>query len=130
MIQHVKMGPKEDGWYAIAVRKSEVKMGMDIARFDGGLPSTRGGKETIWVIEDSLTKLAHFLPIKKCDITKFIIRLYVKKIGRMYGNLVTIVSDRDLIFMSCFFRGMQSAMRTKLNMSVEYHFSQTLLDIL
>lgn len=70
--------------------------------FVGGLPKTRGGKDTIWVVVDRLTKSAHFLPVRKSDNAEFLSRLYVREIVRIHGAPTTIVSDRDTIFMSQF----------------------------
>jgi len=37
------------------------EIGMD---FIVGLPRTRDGYDSIWVIVDRLTKVAHFIPVK------------------------------------------------------------------
>lgn len=68
--------------------------------FVGGLPRTRGNKGTVWVIVDRLTKSAHFFPVKKTDNAEFLSRVYVKEIVRLHGALMTIISDRDTIFIS------------------------------
>ena len=70
--------------------------------FVGGLPKTKGGKDTIWVIVDRLTKSAHFLPVKKSDNAEFLSRMYVREIVKIHGAPFTIVSDRDSIFVSQF----------------------------
>ena len=45
------------------------KLGMD---FITGLPRTRSGYDSFWVVVDSLTKVAHFIPVKnylyKCEV--------------------------------------------------------------
>ena len=89
--------------------------------FVGGLPRTKGGKDTIWVIVDRLTKSAHFLPLKKNKNSDFLSRLYVKEIVRIHGAPISIVSDRDTIFVSQFWKGMQASLGTRLNMSTTYH---------
>jgi hypothetical protein len=38
------------------------EIGMD---FIVGLPRTRDGYDSIWVIVDRLTKVAHFMPVKR-----------------------------------------------------------------
>nr|GEY93042.1 putative reverse transcriptase domain-containing protein [Tanacetum cinerariifolium] len=48
--------------------------------FVSGLPRTSGGHDTIWVIVDRLTKLAHLLPMKKTDSMEKLTRLYLKEI--------------------------------------------------
>lgn len=74
--------------------------------FVGGLPKARGGKDTIWVIVDRLTKSAHFLPVKKSNNADFLARLYVREIVRLHGAPLTIVSDRNTIFISQLWKGM------------------------
>lgn len=65
--------------------------------------------------------MAHLLPIKKSDNADFLLRSYVKEIVRLHGAPFIIVSDRDSIFVSQFWKGMQAAMGTRLNMSTTYH---------
>ncbi|GJU31405.1 putative nucleotidyltransferase, ribonuclease H [Tanacetum coccineum] len=50
--------------------------------FVSGLLRTPSGYDTIWVIVDRLTKLAHFLSMKKMDSMEKLIRLYLKEICR------------------------------------------------
>nr|GEW44023.1 uncharacterized mitochondrial protein AtMg00810-like [Tanacetum cinerariifolium] len=44
------------------------------------LPRTPSGYDSIWVIVDRLTKLAHFLPIRKADSMEKLTRLYPKEV--------------------------------------------------
>nr|GEY76482.1 putative reverse transcriptase domain-containing protein [Tanacetum cinerariifolium] len=48
--------------------------------FVSGLPRTPSGYDMIWVIVDRMTKLAHFLPMKKTDSMEKLTQLYLKKI--------------------------------------------------
>ena len=48
--------------------------------FVSGLPRTSSGYDAIWVIVDRLTKIVHFLPIKKAYSTDRFARLYVNRI--------------------------------------------------
>ena len=58
-----------------------------------GLPRTRAGFDSIWVIVDRLTKLAHFLPVRTKFSLDRLVELYVNEIVRLHGVLVSIVSD-------------------------------------
>ena len=64
-----------------------------------GLPRSRDGYDSIWVIVDRLTKLAHFLPVKA---TYSVAKLYVKHIVCLHGVSVSIVFDRGYVFTSRF----------------------------
>ncbi|GJS69562.1 putative reverse transcriptase domain-containing protein [Tanacetum coccineum] len=82
---------------------------------------TPSGYDTIWVIVDRLTKSAHFLPMKKTDSMEKLTRLYLKEIVRRHGVPVSIISDRDSHFTSRFWRSLQEALGTSLDMSTAYH---------
>ncbi|GKF55654.1 putative reverse transcriptase domain-containing protein, partial [Tanacetum coccineum] len=89
--------------------------------FVTGLPRTPSGYDSIWVIVDRLTKLAHFLPMKKTDSMEKLTRLYLKEIVCRHGVPLSIISDRDSRFASGFWRSLQNALGTNLRMSTAYH---------
>ncbi|GKF48067.1 reverse transcriptase domain-containing protein, partial [Tanacetum coccineum] len=89
--------------------------------FVSGLPRTSSGYDTIWVIVHRMTKSAHFLPIKKMDSMEKLTRLYLKEIVCRHGVPVLIISDRDSHFTSNFWRSLQKALGTNLDMSTAYH---------
>ncbi|GJY42964.1 putative reverse transcriptase domain-containing protein, partial [Tanacetum coccineum] len=86
-----------------------------------GLSRTPSGYDSIWVIVDRLTKSAHFLPIKKTDSMEKLTRLYLKEIMCRHGVPISIISDRDSHFTFRFWRSLQKALWTKLDMSTAYH---------
>src|SRR5207247_5024946 len=65
-----------------------------------GLPRTQKGYDSIWVIVDRLTKIAHFIPVKTIYQAKTIYQvktyaeLYISRIVCLYGFLMTITSVR------------------------------------
>ncbi|GJU77632.1 putative reverse transcriptase domain-containing protein [Tanacetum coccineum] len=85
--------------------------------FVSRLLKTSCGYDTIWVIVDQLTKSAHFLPMKKTDSMEKLTRLYLKEIVCRHGVPVLIISDRDSHFTSNFWRSLQKALGTNLDMS-------------
>ena len=89
--------------------------------FVTGLPRTRYGHDSIWVIVDRLTKSAHFLPVLKTYSVEVYYELYIKEIVRLHGVPASIVSDRDARFTSLFWKGFQKAMGTTLDMSTAFH---------
>ncbi|KAD6118884.1 hypothetical protein E3N88_10155 [Mikania micrantha] len=93
-------------------------MAMD---FITKLTRTSSGYDTIWVIVDRLTKSAHFLPIKETDKTKKLAKLYLKVIVSRHGIPVSIISNRDSWFTSRFWKSLQTALGTHLDMSTAYH---------
>ncbi|GJY48169.1 reverse transcriptase domain-containing protein [Tanacetum coccineum] len=79
------------------------------------------GYDSIWVIVDRLTKSAHFLPMKKIDSMENLTQLYLKEIVCRHGVSVLIISDRDSRFASGFWRSLQKALGTNVNISTAYH---------
>ncbi|GKA80444.1 putative reverse transcriptase domain-containing protein, partial [Tanacetum coccineum] len=82
---------------------------------------TGSGHDAIWVIMDSLTKSAHFLPIRKDFEMDRLARLYLNEIIARHGVPISIISDRDSRFTSSFWQSMQEALGTQLDMSTAYH---------
>ncbi|GJT99120.1 putative reverse transcriptase domain-containing protein [Tanacetum coccineum] len=89
--------------------------------FMSELPRTPSGYDMIWVIIDRLTKLAHFLPMKKTDSMVKLTQLYLKEVVCRHGVPVSIISDRDSHFTSRFWKSLQKALGTNLDMSTTYH---------
>ncbi|GKD34157.1 putative reverse transcriptase domain-containing protein [Tanacetum coccineum] len=85
------------------------------------LLKTSSGHDTIWVIIDCLTKLAHFIPTRETNSMETLTRLYIKEIVSQHGVPISIISDCDSHFTSRFWHSMQSALGTQLDMSTAYH---------
>ncbi|GKA06052.1 hypothetical protein Tco_0685172 [Tanacetum coccineum] len=88
------------------------------------LPKSSQGYDTIWVIVDHLTKSAIFIPMKETDPLEKLARMYLKEVVTRHGIPVSIICDRDPRFASNFWRSLQKALGTSLDMSTAYH-SQT-----
>ncbi|KAL0541655.1 hypothetical protein IC582_021709 [Cucumis melo] len=89
--------------------------------FITGLPRTLRGFTVIWVVVDRLTKSAHFVPGKSTYTASKWAQLYMSEIVRLHGVPVSIVSDRDTRFTSKFWKGLQTAMGTRLDFSTAFH---------
>nr|GEY09514.1 putative reverse transcriptase domain-containing protein [Tanacetum cinerariifolium] len=85
------------------------------------LPKSSQGYNTIWVIVDRLTKSAIFTPIRETDHMDKLARIYLKEVVTRHEIPVSIISDRDLRFTSNFWRSLQNALGTRLDMSTAYH---------
>ncbi|GKA78610.1 putative reverse transcriptase domain-containing protein, partial [Tanacetum coccineum] len=84
------------------------------------LPKTSQGYDTIWVIVDRLTKSAIFTPMRETDPLDKLARLYLKDVVTRHGIPVSIICDRDPRFASNFWRSLQNALGTNLDMSTAY----------
>nr|GEY23371.1 putative reverse transcriptase domain, ribonuclease H-like domain, aspartic peptidase domain protein [Tanacetum cinerariifolium] len=85
------------------------------------LPKSSQGYDTICVIVDRLTKSAIFTPIRETDPMDKIARIYLKEVVTRHGIPVSIISDRYPRFASNFWRSLQNALGTRLDMSTVYH---------
>ena len=75
----------------------------------------------VWVIVDQLTKSAHFLAMRMTFTLEEFSRLYIREIVQLHGVPVSIVSDRDPMFIAHFWKSFQRAMGTQLMMSIAFH---------
>ncbi|GJV47321.1 putative reverse transcriptase domain-containing protein [Tanacetum coccineum] len=85
------------------------------------LPKSSQGYDTIWVIVDRLTKSAIFIPMRETDPLEKLARMYLKEVVTRHGIPVSIICDRDPRFASNFWRSLQKALGTSLDMSTAYH---------
>ncbi|GKE90975.1 putative reverse transcriptase domain-containing protein, partial [Tanacetum coccineum] len=85
------------------------------------LPKMSQGYDTIWVIVDRLTKFAIFTPMRETDPMDKLLRIYLKEVVTRHGIPVLIICDRDPRFASNFWRSLQNALGTNLDMSTAYH---------
>ena len=65
-----------------------------------GLPRSKNGYDSIWVLLDRLTKSAHFLPVKAAYSIAKLAKLHFKYIVCLHGVPVSIVFDRGSVFTS------------------------------
>jgi hypothetical protein len=94
------------------------EIGMD---FIVGLPCTPAGYDSIWVIVDRLTKVAHFIPVRTNYTGAKLAELYMTRIVCLHGVPKKIVSDRGSQFTSRFWKKLHECMYTQLNFSLAYH---------
>ncbi|GJU03957.1 putative reverse transcriptase domain-containing protein [Tanacetum coccineum] len=85
------------------------------------LPKSSQGYDTIWVIVDRLMKSAIFVPMRETDPMEKLARMYLKEVVMRHGIPILIICDHDLRFASNFWRSLQKALGTSLDMSTVYH---------
>ena len=94
------------------------KLGMD---FITGLPKTHSGYDSIWVVVDRLTKVAHFIPVKTTYSSAKLAKIYMTRIVCLHGVPRSIVSDRGTQFTSKFWNQLHETLGTRLEFSTTFH---------
>ena len=88
--------------------------------FIDGLPSSQG-HTVIMVIVDRLSKYSHFVPLKHPYTAITVAKAFADNVVRLHGIPTSIISDRDKVFVSTFWKTLFNLQGTTLNMSSSYH---------
>jgi hypothetical protein len=86
-----------------------------------GLPKTIRAHDFIFVVVDHFFKMAHFIACARTYDASRIVTLFFAEIVRLHGLPQSIVSDRDVKFVSYFWRALWAKMGTKLKFSSAFH---------
>jgi hypothetical protein len=86
-----------------------------------GLPRTQSGYDSIWVIMDRLTNLAHFIPVKTTYSGSQLAELYMSRIVYLHGVPKKIVSDKGTQFTLKLCERLHETIDTHLRFISAYH---------
>jgi hypothetical protein len=95
-------------WIAAAIASALVEVGRNCH----GLSRTQSGYDSILVIVDRLTKVAHFIPVKTTYSRPQLAELYMSRIVYLHAVPKKIVSDRGTQFTSRFWERLHETLDT------------------
>lgn len=88
--------------------------------FVEGLSKSKG-KDSILVVVDKFSKYCHLIPLSHPYTASTIAQVVIDNVIKLHGVPTAIISDRDPIFISTFWKELFATMGTKIRLSTAYH---------
>lgn len=80
-----------------------------------------GGKNVILAVVDRFSKYAHFIPLAHPYTAESVAKTFFSNIVCLHGFPTSIISNREVVFTSGFWKALFSAAGTRLHMSSAFH---------
>jgi hypothetical protein len=84
-------------------------------------PRTQKGSDSIFVVVEIFSNMAHFIPCHKTSDATHIANLFFKEIVKLNGLSRSIFSDKDTKFVGNFWRNLWKNLGTNISFSSTYH---------
>ena len=84
-------------------------------------PMTNAIYDSILVITDKLTKYAYFIPYKESSTTQDLAYAFIRVIASQHGLPKQLISDRDKLFTSNFWKSLMQKLGVKHSLSTAFH---------
>ena len=93
-----------------------------ITKLPGSVDEPTGNRyDSIFVVIDRLTKYTYFILYNKDYTVQSLAVIFVDRIIRYYGIPKSIISDRDKLFTSAFWKTLIATLGIKLKLSTAFH---------
>jgi hypothetical protein len=86
-----------------------------------GLPRKQRGSDSIFVVVERFSNIAHFIPCQTTSDATHVANFFFKQVVRLHGLPRSIVSDKDTKFVGHFWRMLWKKLGTELSFSYAYH---------
>jgi hypothetical protein len=120
--QHAKGERKNIGLYQplLIPKRPWDSISMD---FVLGLPRTKRGCDSIFVVVGRFSNMAHFIPCHKTSDATHVANLFFKKVVRLHGLPKSIVLVRNTKFVGHFWRTLWKKLGTNFPSTDKFSFS-------